>query len=75
MARWTIRFDAKATVNVEAETMEEALKATVKTLMAAGLSDLPAELVDCAIVKIIVIDKDEQARTNTTTPGSETTAI
>ena len=75
MARWTIRFDAKATVNVEAETMEEALKATVKTLVAVGLSDLPAELVDCAIVKIIVIDKDEQARTNTTTPSSETTAI
>ena len=75
MARWTIRFDAKATVNVEAETMEEALRATVRTLVAVGLADVPSELVDCAIIKIIVIDKDEQARTNTTTTSSETTAI
>ncbi len=75
MARWTIRFDAKATVNVEAETMEEALRATVKTLMAVGLSDAPSELVDCAIIKIIVIDKDGQAQGEHNDPSSETTAI
>ncbi len=62
MARWTIRFDAAVTVYVEAETVEEAVTATAKTLVAAGISELPPELVDCAILKIIVIDRDEQTQ-------------
>jgi hypothetical protein len=55
-----MRFDAAVTVNVEAETVEEALHATAKTLVAVGLSDILSELVDCAIMKIIVIDKDKR---------------
>lgn len=62
MARWTVSFAAAASVNVEAQTPDQAKSAAIKTLKAINFNGLDiSKIMDCSVN--IYVAKDEQENT------------